>query len=212
MKNLIGVALCLLTVNAYSSSIWIENNALDTVAGAESIQGLASLTEIHGTIGTTFLDIADVYRFQILSEDVGPSLVINVLSEAVNGLQPNLWLFDGVGNGIKGVYNNSSTKTTMSVSGLLAGEYLLGVSVQGMTPRGLHDVYGSETEIFDPYGNPYDTVGVLTEFGGNWSAPLLEYQIAISGAAPLSAVPIPSAAWLFGSGLIGLIGFARRKT
>ncbi len=27
----------------------------------------------------------------------------------------------------------------------------------------------------------------------------------------ISAVPIPAAAWLFGSGLIGLIGFARRK-
>ncbi len=27
----------------------------------------------------------------------------------------------------------------------------------------------------------------------------------------LSAVPIPAAIWLFGSGLIGLIGIARRK-
>ena len=27
----------------------------------------------------------------------------------------------------------------------------------------------------------------------------------------ISSIPIPSAAWLFGSGLIGLIGFARRK-
>ena len=28
---------------------------------------------------------------------------------------------------------------------------------------------------------------------------------------PVSAVPVPAAAWLFGSGLIGLLGFARRK-
>jgi hypothetical protein len=27
----------------------------------------------------------------------------------------------------------------------------------------------------------------------------------------VSAVPVPAAAWLFGSGLIGLIGIARRK-
>jgi hypothetical protein len=27
----------------------------------------------------------------------------------------------------------------------------------------------------------------------------------------VSQVPLPAAAWLFGSGLIGLIGFARRK-
>jgi len=36
------------------------------------------------------------------------------------------------------------------------------------------------------------------------------YQLALwgSSAAP---VPLPAAAWLFGSGVIGLIGFARRK-
>ena len=27
----------------------------------------------------------------------------------------------------------------------------------------------------------------------------------------VSAVPVPAAAWLFGSGLIGLVGLARRK-
>lgn len=30
-------------------------------------------------------------------------------------------------------------------------------------------------------------------------------------AASLTAVPVPAAVWLFGSGLIGLVGFARRK-
>ena len=30
--------------------------------------------------------------------------------------------------------------------------------------------------------------------------------------APISSVPIPAAAWLFGSGLIGLLGLARRKS
>ncbi|TMG84175.1 MAG: VPLPA-CTERM sorting domain-containing protein [Betaproteobacteria bacterium] len=29
---------------------------------------------------------------------------------------------------------------------------------------------------------------------------------------PVSAVPIPAAAWLFGSGLVGFIAIARRRT
>ena len=29
--------------------------------------------------------------------------------------------------------------------------------------------------------------------------------------AALSSVPVPAAVWLFGSGLFGLLGFARRK-
>lgn len=35
------------------------------------------------------------------------------------------------------------------------------------------------------------------------------YQVALWGSA--APVPLPAAAWLFGSGVIGLIGFARRK-
>jgi len=31
------------------------------------------------------------------------------------------------------------------------------------------------------------------------------------GTAPVSAVPVPAAVWLFGSGLLGLVGVARRK-
>ena len=33
----------------------------------------------------------------------------------------------------------------------------------------------------------------------------------IRGQVEVSAVPIPATAWLFGSGLLGLVGFARRK-
>jgi hypothetical protein len=34
----------------------------------------------------------------------------------------------------------------------------------------------------------------------------------LGGVVTVSAVPIPAAAWLFGSGLLGMIGFARRRT
>jgi hypothetical protein len=30
-------------------------------------------------------------------------------------------------------------------------------------------------------------------------------------AAPISAVPVPAAVWLFGTGLIGLVGFSKRR-
>lgn len=39
-----------------------------------------------------------------------------------------------------------------------------------------------------------------------------EIGIVIGTTEAVSAVPIPSAIWLFSSGVIGLIGFARRKT
>jgi len=41
--------------------------------------------------------------------------------------------------------------------------------------------------------------------------PIPAADVAYVGAA-INAVPVPAAVWLFGSGLLGLIGIARRKT
>jgi len=37
----------------------------------------------------------------------------------------------------------------------------------------------------------------------------VKYKLHLEGT--ISAVPVPAAVWLFGSGLIGLTGMARRK-
>jgi hypothetical protein len=47
----------------------------------------------------------------------------------------------------------------------------------------------------------------LVSSGDGWQNNYLIYY-----SVSIEAVPIPSAVWLFGSGLIGLVGFARRKT
>lgn len=52
-----------------------------------------------------------------------------------------------------------------------------------------------------PMGDP-------SNFGG------VKYKLHLEGvvtAAPVAAVPVPAAAWLLGSGLLGLVGVARRK-
>ena len=65
--------------------------------------------------------------------------------------------------------------------------------------------------VFDFTG--YNTSDFVVQAGYN------EYDPVLIGGAnniiagtEVSAVPVPAAAWLFGSGLIGLIGVARRKT
>jgi hypothetical protein len=55
----------------------------------------------------------------------------------------------------------------------------------------------------------------FTPFAGNWTygkgTGVDGSGVGIGGLYTLSAVPVPAAAWLFGSGLLGLIGIARRK-
>ena len=43
------------------------------------------------------------------------------------------------------------------------------------------------------------------------NAPGYDLNIVSSAGAPISPIPVPAAVWLFGSGLIGLIGIARNK-
>lgn len=47
--------------------------------------------------------------------------------------------------------------------------------------------------------SPFETVGLTSQIG-------LDLRLE------LTAVPVPAAAWLFGSGLLGLVGVARRKS
>ncbi len=78
------------------------------------------------------------------------------------------------------------------------------------------------TPFFDGHATPFDLSGTLfpniytLSANANISADAFGIE-ASSGTADftvdfkVSAVPIPAAAWLFGSGLLGLVGIARRK-
>jgi len=52
----------------------------------------------------------------------------------------------------------------------------------------------------------YDTMSVIVAFGLT-----TQTGVGFSGFVEQTPVPIPAAVWLFGSGLVGLVGIARRK-
>ncbi len=55
-------------------------------------------------------------------------------------------------------------------------------------------------------GGPFDLMSVTVAFG------LTDQTgVGFSGFVEQTVVPVPAAVWLFGSGLIGLFGIARRK-
>lgn len=69
----------------------------------------------------------------------------------------------------------------------------------------------SAPEEFDSVG-----LGILASrsvtTGNGKKAVTTDYQLAAHWeAVTLTPVPVPAAVWLFGSGLLGLVGFARRK-
>ena len=81
--------------------------------------------------------------------------------------------------------------------------------VEGQTTSSLHlfgSFYDYSPSIFSFSSSSY---AIGTSFGAPHFDVVLDNLSAVT--TPVSTVPVPAAVWLFGSGLIGLIGFARRK-
>jgi hypothetical protein len=101
-------------------------------------------------------------------------------------------------NGSMGELNNLFVGTSSFFTGVTTGDFLIAT---------LH---------FEA-NDVVDSAVLITAAGTPWGIPLVSDQIDvtfengtvnISGAA---AVPVPAAVWLFGSGLLGLVGIARRR-
>jgi hypothetical protein len=76
-------------------------------------------------------------------------------------------------------------------------------------PADVDDVTAFSLEIGDSSFNDLDiSYGNTT---GIWSATDGGTGNVVSGTFTVSAVPVPAAVWMFGSGLIGLIGVKRKK-
>lgn len=81
----------------------------------------------------------------------------------------------------------------------------------GEVVAGINSFIFDENALLNPpeapdWTNGYWTVGMSTAYYQDWITSYV--PTAMFGGSP---VPIPSAVWLLGSGLLGLIGIARRK-
>ena len=75
-----------------------------------------------------------------------------------------------------------------------------------------YDIFGTETDLFDISRISLGVSASQYSSGtGIWNEESEIEQYATSVIPALEPVPVPAAVWLFGSGLVALVGFARRK-
>jgi len=148
------------------------------------------LSEVNAALGTT-LTVADIIGSK--SDSIGENPITS-------------WAQDEFGLGTLVVNDTSDTSGTWTLTDATT-PYLFFV-----------DKYDSGYDIYtymggDPYSGSWDANnrGTIvpdqcTTDGGPINCGAVTSHISVYGV-----VPVPAAVWLFGSGLIGLVGLARRK-
>lgn len=138
-----------------------------------------------------------VYQGEITDFNTG-SINLFVESTGAYGSPPS----SGTVDTSLGTIDLNLSDIHMTVTGLLSGDF---------------DLWDSGSSSFAIDSNSYNSVTGEFLYGWSDTATLyysllpynVDYSIEVAGTA--STVPVPAAVWLFGSGLLGLIGIARRK-
>jgi predicted extracellular nuclease len=118
----------------------------------------------------------------------------------------NSWFQNGAPDAVA-LYENSNLLDSLSYEGVLT-PFTEGDTLTSAISDNNADIVsiGRVADGLDSNNNALDfELGCITPGSANIAG------LGDCSAADVSAVPVPAAAWLFASGIIGLVGFARRK-
>jgi hypothetical protein len=194
------------TITSLQSDIMAQQAALKAMAGTNLTTG------VLGTSGASFnsgvYNVADILsvtantNITLTGDGTDQNWIFNIGNYMVLGAGVNIVL-DNVGANSSVIWNvlgDSTGGAGLGYASLGAGVDFIGVVLAnsyisvGATSALVSGVGNSCGGLYSATG--YVSIGATSEVGG-------------LGCTP-SAVPLPAAAWLFGSALLGLIGVARR--
>jgi len=224
-----------LAPNAYASSVlvaaggnnygyqdqnWVNMTAALDVASGNSVDIAANFENLSQMLGYDALwldqrwiggsltanEISNISSFI----DTGRRVVM--VGENANWTDWNNQILGIVGSSFAGSAS-SNILTTILTNEITAGVAGINASASGTASGGGTALFNHNTVTLWGAGNVLTMLDYNTCSDRDWA---LSHNSVFCGnvadwVASSSAVPIPAAAWLFGSGLLGLIGIARRK-
>lgn len=221
--KLASTALSLsLSVNTYAASYSIDT--MNIMSGGFVAYDHSGQAVVNTSAGSTYTPFTTF--------GVDTNLVGNYLGNTTNGFVSATWFgtsvqfYSAASNlgsssypqgsiqgGIvpSGILNDTSDTITMNLSSIFAywggSDFHQGTGKNdGITSLLATGDWESTTGFYSLSWISNIDPSVCGPLGSTCSA-----EYTIEGYAVASVVPVPSALWLFGSGLIGLVGFARRK-
>jgi len=166
-------------------------------------------TGVIGDLESASNDV-DIWRFDLTAGAGFGASISNGLSADFNGFDPLIVLYMENAGSYYAVAGNDpfAFGTSLSFTAWESGTYFLTVSGFGNSPEDAFGNNGYDSQFwsdeFFGLGTPFDSFE-----GGSFAS--FDYNLSLNGTVATSAVPVPAAAWLFGSGLLGLVGVARRS-
>jgi len=176
---------------------------------------IASTTTFFGALWTAHhvqLFAPGSYTFDTTTYNGGANSEAGMMSMTVGANQIGAhMLFDWNGNLGIDVVNVWNKNTTFSTCGSSAPDPVNG---QNCLWTGVTNTVGNTSAtVFSLVSTDNDadgTKGIPMAVGGPFAGNNANFNLK-GTLAPAAVVPVPAAVWLFGSGLLGLVGIARRK-
>lgn len=173
------------TPNSSSSG---TTTSLQITSGSAS----GSLGTIDGVFGVGAITSTATPAGPVETAAVSGTGTLTIIDSGSNALTADLDWIDVFSIGALGGANVQASANLSSISYSGSDTDLLALFNGGSGAQTLTYQFGTGTSLTDLFENSSTTTS--TSFSGS-----------------INAVPVPAAIWLFGSGLIGLVGMSRRK-
>ncbi len=160
------------------------------------------LANITGpVISGSYNDVSGAFDAVLTVSDAGPNVTLsgNLQFDVTGFLNPSSTLsvdFDGLG---------LSPLLVDTTIGFLPGDICCSGTGDPNSFKSIGD-----SLVMSLWGADWD-YGDASNFSSDAAYPYQGSKLGMDLRVELTAVPVPAAVWLFGSGLIGLVGVARRK-
>ncbi len=198
---------------------------LSVVAGVANASIVRTYADPDGSGVVTYTDISSLYNYvlQIEIDNTSAANMSSIITGLVFDIDQDInamtvtSFVDGDGMDLSSAYNVELNLNNNITPNKMVAD--LAITTTNGINGGIYNAAGNSGNLANTFpDNAILTLSIITD-PNSWTLNAISNDILRmqrtgvdgQGSLKIPGVPIPAAVWLFGSGLLGLVGVARRK-